>query len=261
MTERFAGFESEKDFKAALSLSTGLAQSHGYELNLVTDQEGFDIINPLGIEWTKITIVNFEDYNLDPARFWNLSKFVAMLETDPPFVHIDHDVFLLKPLPFFHGFLFQSEESFEGMNKYKETLEVMNRDSVFKPFPNFLRQRIDYAYNCGVIGVKKKEDVEGWIKPVMKWITSKGFRYGVQRNGINPFYPIVVEQYTVAEYIWEYRRSVKLLLRNGKDIGEEAKRVGYVHLLSQSKRKAEIIKKVYQRLKKEFPEKYKKVVA
>src|SRR5579863_3532555 len=83
----------------AWGLSLRLAQRQFPETMLVTDSEGKALlVDRLGLDFTHVST------ELDHLRdadqgWWALGKLVAYSLQDQPFVHLDTDVFLWRPLP------------------------------------------------------------------------------------------------------------------------------------------------------------------
>jgi len=76
-----------------------LVQAHYPETVLVTDGPGRALlVDKLGLPFTHVSTELDRLRDADP-RLWALSKLVAYSLQDKPFVHLDSDVFLWRPLP------------------------------------------------------------------------------------------------------------------------------------------------------------------
>lgn len=83
----------------AWGLSLRLARSHYPQTALVTDTAGRQLlVDRLGLEFTHVSTELDRLQDADPA-LWALGKLVAYSLQDEPFVHVDADVFLWRPLP------------------------------------------------------------------------------------------------------------------------------------------------------------------
>jgi hypothetical protein len=83
----------------AWGLSLRLAREHFPETMLVTDSEGKALlVDRLGLEFTEVSTELDRLRGVDPG-WWALGKLVAYSLQDRPFVHLDTDVFLWRPLP------------------------------------------------------------------------------------------------------------------------------------------------------------------
>jgi hypothetical protein len=80
-----------------LSLST--ARRHYPDTGLVTDLAGKKLlVDALGLQFSSVS-TELERLNKADPDWWALGKLIAYSIQDAPFVHIDADVFLWKPLP------------------------------------------------------------------------------------------------------------------------------------------------------------------
>jgi hypothetical protein len=83
----------------AWGLSLRLARSHYPDTVLVTDTPGRALlVDELGLTFGSVCTALDELTGADPA-FWMLGKLLAYSLQDEPFVHLDTDVFLWRPLP------------------------------------------------------------------------------------------------------------------------------------------------------------------
>src|SRR5579871_3789824 len=83
----------------AWGLSLRAAARHYPETVLITDRAGKKLlVDQLGLSFTHVSteLERLRDVDLD---WWALGKLVAYNIQDRPFVHLDTDVFLWKPLP------------------------------------------------------------------------------------------------------------------------------------------------------------------
>jgi hypothetical protein len=83
----------------AWGLSLRLAQAHYPETVLITDSPGRALlVDRLGLPFTEVSTELDRLREVDPG-WWALGKLVAYSLQDQPFVHLDSDVFLWRPLP------------------------------------------------------------------------------------------------------------------------------------------------------------------
>lgn len=83
----------------AWGLSLRAASVHYPETVLITDRFGKNLlIDQLGLRFVHIS-TELEQLNRVDAGWWALGKLMAYNLQDQPFVHLDTDVFLWKPLP------------------------------------------------------------------------------------------------------------------------------------------------------------------
>ncbi|WP_035354684.1 DUF6734 family protein [Edaphobacter aggregans] len=80
-------------------LSLRLAQEYFPETVLITDTWGKELlVDDLGLEFAHVSTELDRLKNIDP-EWWALGKLVAYRMQEKPFIHLDTDVFLWKPLP------------------------------------------------------------------------------------------------------------------------------------------------------------------
>ena len=83
----------------AWGLTFRLARRHYPETVLVTDRAGKKLlVEQLGLPFSHVSTELDQLAHIDPG-WWALGKFIAYGLQDQPFVHVDTDVFLWKPLP------------------------------------------------------------------------------------------------------------------------------------------------------------------
>ena len=83
----------------AWGLSVDAARRHYPETVLITDRAGKQLlVDQLGLHFTQVSTELERLDGVDPG-WWALGKLVAYSLQDRPFVHLDSDVFLWKPLP------------------------------------------------------------------------------------------------------------------------------------------------------------------
>jgi hypothetical protein len=230
-----AGYSSLEDFKIGISTAV-LCAARFYECHFVGDAYSCNIIKQLNLPFKTIQEVDFAA--TAPEGLWNYSKLKACSMFEAPFVHLDNDVFLLKKLPEFEDYLFQSLESFTNHPWYDEPIQNMRRLFVD---PAIFRPDYQEAYNCGIIGIGKNKLIKEWILPSLSLIETEQFK--ILYKARPAFYEIVVEQYTAVCAAKRHYRDVKFLLRNDF-IQEDAVTHGFVHMISRSKRNVNKMQKI-----------------
>ena len=90
---------SELHHLLAWGLSLRTARRHYPETMLITDQPGKRLlVEQLGLPFVHVSTELDRLANVDPG-WWALGKVLAYSVQDQPFIHIDTDAFLWKPLP------------------------------------------------------------------------------------------------------------------------------------------------------------------
>lgn len=264
--DNFSGFASFKDMLASTILSLLIAKPYFEEFELVTNNYGKSIlIDKLDLPYTSVrTDLNKWD-NLNPI-FWGFMKICAYAIQDKPFLHIDNDVYLItKPSEeFLNGKLcFQSIETpFEDFyGWYKILLETAKKA---KSFPNIINKHgVDYAFNCGVAGANDLEIIKEWVNCSAAYVLShKNKEFFDNSENYLQHQNLLHEQYFIASLSkikgYENNKDVQFIL-NSNDIHKEANGK-FVHLWGTTKRLSENINKVYNRLKRDYPEYYERII-
>lgn len=246
------GFNNLKDLQASFMLAVLKAQQW-YEVHVVCDKDSEKWIKALHLPIASIKVVEFEAYGVN---LWNMSKLVACKVTEPPFIHIDNDVFLHQPLPKFKDYLFQNIEYFEfngyGHHFYKDSIKyVLNNCKNY--LPRFTKAFTPTAVNCGIIGVMHPRLIEEWIDQTLNMLSYKEIKAVVNADH-KEFLEIVFEQNFAKWSADYYKREVALLLSPDH---KEASSKGYTHLIASYKRVPEVMAKVYNHLEKNYLNYYK----
>jgi hypothetical protein len=229
------------------------------ECHLITDSRSKKYLKNLPF---KTISTELNKLNKQKSKNWALGKLLAykiISEKNEPFLHLDYDVFLTKPLPeniLNSDVLVQSEEKYIYMTYGLSIFDIFvgNRYDLENVSKN------DQAYNMGVFGGKDlsfiKEYAERAIqftldnknKKLFEMLSEVSSKTRVRSpdelnnstdKGAGPGSACVPEQY----YLWKYAKKkdkkITCLFYNGenetdseiiKRHSEESKILGYVHL-------------------------------
>ena len=138
--------------KEIMRLTTHFIKKHYKEIHLITDYEGERNLKDLG--WASINTC-IEDLPQDYNSAWSLGKiksYIEICKKGDPFLHIDQDFFITRPL---------------DKEIFNQDVVVEDREYIPKYFYNvdyfeqncpdlFLAKnvKIDFAYRCGILGGK-----------------------------------------------------------------------------------------------------------
>lgn len=264
-----SGFNTFRDFLASITLSVLISKKHFEEVVFVTNSFGKKVlIDKLGLPFTDYTIELDRHKNLNKL-FWAYTKIYAYSIQDKPFCHIDNDLYLWNGLPDDlkeSKLCFQSIETpFEsGYGWYKHLLEASKKAGYF---PELIKNNpVDYSLNCGICGGNDLSLFREWIELSESYIfnpKNKAFfedkeNYLIHQN-------LMHEQYFISSLSNSKgllpNKEIKLMLdytRLYEDCYTEGRR--FTHLWGLDKCKFEYIRKVYNRLEKDFPEYYNKIM-
>lgn len=255
MDDGYVGFNSEEALMECFALSLHFSKKWFKEVHLVTDKKGKDLIDRYGLEFTDVS-TELEDALSDiDKKNWALGKIYACKIQDKPFIHIDNDVILFKPLP--HTFLsrdaaFQNYERHSWHQFYGPMIDF-DRDN-YKNHPvwyKFPTNEEGQSFNCGVIAFNKIELVQEWWEEALKYAKYID-EIGGYCNGTINISSLIFEQHFIASMCNYYNVSVGMLTDyheawkyNSDFVDDElAERLGYTHLISQTKREKHVEEKV-----------------
>ena len=257
MNGKTVGFNTEKNLIECFALSLHYTKKWFDEVHLVTDFEGKDLVERYGLSFDNI------DTSLEHVMMgiyenhWSLGKIYACKLQKEPFIHIDIDVILFKPLP--DKFL-KSDAAFQNLETesqkywYKWLLDHAEKKYTSKP-KWFDTEKVK-AYNCGVIAFNKLDVIQEWWTESLnyiKFLDESKFNYDHHLSCL------IYEQFCIYCICKFYNYEVDLLTFYGEShekymgtISEElAKKLGYTHLIAASKRDPLIEKKIKNRLLEE----------
>lgn len=241
------GFNTEEDLINCLKLSLLFSKKWFDKTELVTDKAGKKlIIDKHKLDFDNV-VVCLDKYNIYNERYWSIGKIVACSLQKEPFIHLDNDVIFFKKPPeriLNSDASFQSKENIEWSG-YKEYIIDANKNKSTK---------LDYTlydcYNCGIIGFNKISDVlNEWLELAIKYMDYDNNYYD---NNYRPFGTpcLIFEQYHIVQLLDKYNYNVSFL---GEHITDAlAKKIGYTHLISNSKKNLIVSKRVKNRLEKEL---------
>lgn len=245
---------------------------------LFTDDYGARmLIDGLQLEFDVVStsLNNLNDYD---AKWWALGKIYTYSLQNEPFIHIDNDVFLWKPLPVDSGttaLFAQNPEYFDVGASFYMPEQI---ESLIKKYGGWLpREWIWYrssglpqrAECCGVFGGCNTEFINYYAKVAFDMIehaanTNVWVTLGeqVERN-------ILLEQYLLSACI-EYSKNHQEGCNQSNDIHylfnsmddafdpRKAADAGYTHLIADTKKNQALAKDLEKRVKKDYPEAFEK---
>jgi hypothetical protein len=250
------------------------AARHYPDTMLVTDSAGARLlVDRLGLEFSEVSTCLDRFQGRDPG-WWVLGKLAAYGMQTAPFVHIDNDVFLWKPLP---ARLESASVLLQHPEVYSPDQTIYRTGDVERAFAEtggvlpvewrWARARPDglTADNCGIVGgcdvafmryfaetaldlVDRPENAAGWSRYPDKW----HFVYIVEQFllsacvGYHQFHPDSAFKGVQAQYLfrsWDEARDPR-----------KAEQLGFTHLMAWSKRAPAIMHRLSERVRKEWPE-------
>ncbi len=277
-------FEAHKSFiwhkpvhhLLAWGLSLRAASRHYPETVLVTDHAGKKLlVDKLGLSFTHVS-TELERLREADTDWWALGKLVAYNIQDQPFVHLDTDVFLWKPLPAslvqapvfaqhpeypdFHwvndgGGPRDIEHGFaaEGIELPAEWQWTRSRDESYFP-----------EENCGIFGGTNVGFIHYYSDLALDLVLNPKNRPAWARLGDKKGYNMIVEQFLLAACVAYHRFNPASPFRGVKikhlfpGVGEafdqqHATRLGYTHLMGGAKSNPIVAERIEQRTRREDP--------
>lgn len=269
-------WRSEKHHLLSWALSVGEASKHYADTWLFTDSAGARVlVDGLGLPFRNVDL-RFDALDLDPSdnEWWILGKLAAYGAQTAPFVHLDNDVFLWRPLPaaVTEAPVFaQNPEDFffedQSLYRLDAFLKGMGQFNGWLPeeWEWYARRRGNQALCCGILGGHKTDFIRHYADRATDIIRHPDNQaiwptLGVRDN-------ILVEQYFLAACLTYHRQDMaspyagveaSYLFASSADAfnPECAARVGYTHLIGDAKNDPHIAERLERRVRSAYPEYY-----
>lgn len=237
----FAGFNSEADFRDSIALSLLCLRQSVAKVQLVTDARGYELlVEKFGFQFDDI------DFSLNgisdaiPSQLWMFGKLVAYSIQREPFIHIDFDLYLLKPLSNLYknaSIFAQSVEPFSTYD-YARRMNVLNllgnlpcEWTAFDDVP--MQNR--YAYNVGIIGGLYWYGLVDYAEKAIASIENNIFVFRKLPTHEILDCNVVFEQYFLACYAKHHQLSIVPYIRDLESRSELTHK-GFCHLMAENKR-------------------------
>jgi hypothetical protein len=256
----------------AWGLSLRLARAHYPETMLVTDRAGKALlVDCLGLSFSDVSIELESLRNVDTS-WWALGKLKAYSLQEQPFVHLDTDVFLWKPLPpdLLNASLFaQSPEEHPALEQWCGPGEIerafLQHNLSLPAEWEWTRSRCLESYpeaNCGILGGKRTDFIRYYASLAMDLVMNPAYSGAWAVVGNKSILNTALEQFLFAA-CFEFHRSHPespfrginmryLFSSTGEAVNQEAAaRVGFTHLWADAKRDSIVAQRLEQRTRDE----------
>lgn len=266
----------------AWGLSVRLAQRHYPETVLVTDSFGKALLlDALELPFTHVSTELDRLDGADPG-LWALGKLVAYSLQDEPFVHVDTDVFMWRPLPVrLQGapVLAQNPERWSAADP-RCSLRVIEdafarHDFVLPAEWEWARSHwgmLMHQANCGIIGGQNVEFLRYYAGLALDLVLNP--RHAPAWEAIPGLAEmnVIIEQFLLSACL-EFHRSApdspfrgiyaRYLFPSSEAAFNStyANRAGYTHLLGDTKSSDRVARRLEQRMEREHEEFYLRCVA
>jgi hypothetical protein len=255
----------------AWGLSLSCARRHYPDTMLVTDSAGKKLlVDSLGLEFAEVSTELDRLRDADPG-WWALGKLIAYSIQDRPFIHIDTDVFLWKPLPPEAAeapVLAQCPEYFHR-NADRGMCEISNAFAgCGTPLPvewEWAVSREDTwvrEENCGVVGGQRADFLRHYAQTAADLILNPANAAAWRRVEYKS--NMAVEQFFLAACVdfhrrhaaspfWGVRTGYVFPTWDDAVNPNYATRVGFTHLLGDSKSSAAVARRLEMRIGRDDP--------
>lgn len=268
---------SQRQFLFSWVLSVETARQHYKETCLITDDNGARmLVDGLGLRFCHVSTELSALKDHDP-EWWALGKVYAYKFQTKPFVHIDNDVFLWKPLPQrmeCAAVLAQNPEYFtDGMSSYRPgdfEAVINNTNGGWWPEEWIWYRSAHLPLKgecCGIFGGTRLDFIRHYATLSTKLVEHpyNHNRWHLLKNKIG--HNILFEQFFLSACL-EYHKG--RMESPYKDIDIEylfesweasyspgkAAEAGYTHLIGDAKKNTEVSDRLKKRILRDYPEYY-----
>lgn len=260
-------------------LSVNLAREHFSTLALYTDTTGWELLEPLNLPFDEVHL-DYDNFDM-PITWWASAKMNTLSRQKEPFVHLDTDVFLWKPLPERLKKFDVFAQSYEGATPNESAhyrIELVRQHFVNWDLPlpeEFLSYLFkpghQHALNTGIVGGSNLDFINYYVKSALYLMSSDVYQdfwiyLRREHNYTDGQFMILLEQYflnAICEF-YESKNTFKgnniqygTLLKNDslKNMDSAAEAIGYTHMIS-GKRDYRIVGKMVEYVQHRYKEQY-----
>lgn len=273
---RRSAWYSERHHWLAWGLSLHTTRQHYPETCLVTDDEGARIlVDGLGLPFEHVSTALNGINDQDPD-WWCLGKVEAYRLQHAPFVHLDADVFLWKPLapeleeadvftqnpvPIIPGASLYRPEEFERAVGHPA------RGWLPEEWVWYRRTANEHAQCCGVFGGTRVDFINHYAGNVLRMVADPANRDSLQAMPGKAGHMLLLEEYVLTALV-EYHQNCERSPYRGIEMRhlfptlEDAYRpacttaAGFTHLAGPAKRDARISRDLELRVQHDLPHHY-----
>lgn len=174
-----------------------------------------------------------------PNELWTMGKLCAMLEINEPFIHMDFDMLLFKPLD---KSIFEKDVLAFHREQFVDW-QYINIQNILNIKPKECGDIPVQPYNCGMFGGKSFKEIKFAIETVLNFtIDNSSYLKEVYYKNKEIFYffdiTVLIEQVWIFQILKVLNQSVHPIVKIDnwyKSYDEMMEETGYVHLLSDRK--------------------------
>lgn len=216
----------------SFDIAVKLALKHYGEAHFVTDSLCAEVFKE--IPFTSVEVI-LDDLPKEYTKTWALGKIYAYqhiaLKGDP-FVHIDNDVFLWKPLPVDLICAPIFAQSPEPINSYSYKIHDFYKNCPKKYLASKVKKN-NFAPNVGVVGGKDLGFFYNYSRSAISLILDpKNKSYWTKDFGLVTWRKAVIsEQYYMGICASFYKKNITYLFPKNDSYSEKCYQLGYTHLM------------------------------
>lgn len=179
----------------------------------------------------------FTEIESIPEKHWAVSKMLVYSKQTEPFLHIDNDVYFLKPPPahiYRMPLMAQSVETHEDFgHNYDQQILAVDRQTIYPKYwvKNWIeeheRLKLPFSHNAGVLGGNHIDHIREYALT--------GIDYMMEYGHVLPDINTTIEQAYFAMYAAKHNIRVGGYIDSWKNT-EQAQRVGFRHFWGGTKR-------------------------
>ncbi|MGI4738438.1 MAG: DUF6734 family protein [Janthinobacterium lividum] len=256
----------------SLSLSCLLLKRYHKHVELITDSYGEDLlIKTLKLPYTAVntSLNELEDYS---GALWALPKLYAYSRQTTPFLHVDGDVFVWKPMvdsSSIEPLIVQSPE-FDLANTYKKRFNHLHQHyqhipSELADYNSQAREKTFFdSINAGVFGGNDTEFIQNYAYEAIKFFDKN--KNIIETDSKAASLNVIIEQLFFYKKAKKHNKSIRYILPQlGRKFDEMLQfhtvplLSHYIHLAGITKQIKINCEQVELRLKYEFPVEYKMI--
>lgn len=261
-------------------LSVELAKKHYSDTALFTDDQGAKmLVDGIGLEFDYVSTELNGLNNYDPS-WWAIGKIYTYRAQQTPFTHIDNDVFLWNALPermLSAPLLAQNPEYF--IVGHSKTYKLDKFEAATKRIKNacipeewkWCRSvfgKHQKAFSCGIFGGNRVDFINYYADLAIKLIDSLPDEFTLSTTDNMISFTVILEQYLLSTCI-DYQKNLADSPYKDLDIQclftfesalNDAAKLGYTHLIANSKNNQVFADRLAARVKNDYPQHYKRCV-
>ena len=263
------GWTEPKHHLQAWGLSVRLASQHYPETLLITDTPGKALlVDALGLEFSEVSTALDCLRHADPA-WWALGKLVAYSLQDRPFVHLDTDVFLWRPLPAALTAAPVFVQCPEGHSLLTPWNPLRAIERAFERHKQILPVEWEWASsrcttwfrqeNCGILGANRTDFIRHYAQAAMHMVLHPNHRALWAELPHKHDFNMLVEQFLLAASLDYHRMDPNSAFRGitirhlfptwAEAYNPDASaRVGFTHLIGDAKTHPEVTGRLDRRI-------------